>query len=97
MKNIVIAVASALLSTAASANSSGIIVQGAPMVRVSYADLNIRSSAGQAMLAGRIRSVADTLCTERNVAPLKVRLQQIKCYSTAIASGAAQLDAITDR
>ena len=97
MKRILIAAASALISTAASANGSGIIVQGAPMTRVSYGDLDIRSLAGQATLAGRIRAAANTLCTERNVAPLKVKLQQIQCYSSAVASGSTQVDAITVR
>ena len=94
---IIAAAALATFATAASANSSEVIVQAVPTAHVSFGDLNLHSSSGRMRLAGRIRSAASSLCTEDNVEPLAVRLEQINCYQVAVAGGLDQMDEIAAR
>jgi UrcA family protein len=89
-----IATAVLAFATAASANSSTVIVEAGSSVRVGYADLNLDSAAGRTRLAGRIESAANSLCAENNVEPLEVKLQQLDCYRIAVAAGIRQMGAI---
>ena len=91
------AAAALAFASAASANRSIMIVDANPTARVGYSDLDLHSVAGRTRLAGRIQSAANDLCVENNVQPLDVKLQQIDCYRTAVASGIGQMDAIAGR
>jgi len=75
----------------AASNADIIVVQDAPSARVSYADLNLGSTAGRARLANRIEAAASELCIERNVEPVSVKLERNRCYRAAVASGERQM------
>jgi UrcA family protein len=97
MTRLTFGAALALSATAASANSSDVIVEAAPTAHVSYGGLDLHSAVGRAKLAGRIHVAANSLCVGNNVEPLAVRLQQIDCYQVALASGREQMDGIAAR
>ena len=97
MFRMIIAAAALAFATAASANSSTVIVEASPSIHVSYADLDLHSAAGRTRLAGRIESAANSLCAENNVEPLDVKFQRFDCYRIAVASGIRQMNAIAVR
>lgn len=80
-------VAAALLTPAvASAQISG------PSMAVSYADLDIGSSAGLAALNRRIRTAARQLCEPNLSVSMLERTQRRNCYRAAIASTQGQVE-----
>ncbi|HEX4800876.1 MAG TPA: UrcA family protein [Sphingomicrobium sp.] len=88
-------IASAMLASTAPANRADILVQTAPQARVGYSDLDLHSVAGRTRLVRRIRSAATSLCSENNIEPLDVRLQQMTCFRVAMAEGLQQMSAIS--
>ena len=94
MFRMTIAAAALAFASAASAN---VIVEASPSARVGYDDLDLHSAAGRTRLSGRIESAASGLCTENNVEPLDIKLQQLACYRIAVAGGIAQMNGIASR
>lgn len=91
MRLIMIAAATIALAGTAHASTRDIVVQNGPTTRVTYADLNLQSTAGRTALAGRIRSAAELLCLEDNVTPLAEKLDRINCYRAAVTSGMTRM------
>jgi UrcA family protein len=91
---ILIAAVSLTGAAHAASNADIVVVQDSPSARVSYADLNLTSIAGRERLASRIESAASELCTERNVEPLSLKLDRMRCYRAALSSGARQMKGI---
>lgn len=55
-------------------------------VRVSYADLNLASPAGQAMLARRIDTAASKACSvDANQRDLGMKRNSTRCYDAAVS------------
>jgi len=96
MIDLMIGAAAALANPAFTAPSY-VLVQGAPSARVATAGVDLRTGAGRLLVAGRIRSAAQGLCSEANIDPLEIRLARIECYRVAVAGGLAQLDTIAGR
>jgi UrcA family protein len=91
MKSILAFVGAAALA-ATSAAAETVVVTAAPTAKVSYADLDLNSAAGQARLQQRIRGAAGDLCLEDNVGSLKERLQRNACFAAAVTDGDRQVD-----
>ena len=66
----------------------------APTVRVSLADLNLDSSAGQSQADDRIRAAANGLCSSSAVEPIDVRIARKACHRSALASGRKELQRV---
>lgn len=61
--------------------------QDKPMsVRVSYADLDVASSAGMKTLEKRVTTAAGTVCGRRDTVDLQQQAQYNKCRRTAISN-----------
>jgi UrcA family protein len=57
-------------------------------VRVSYADLNLASPAGQATLARRIDAAASKACSvDANQRDLALKANSARCYDAAVSGG----------
>lgn len=93
-----------LLSVAAAVVLAG-PVQAAPILvvtepvrseRVSVADLNLNSLAGQARLEGRLRAAAEKVCEADGDRSLETVLNVRKCYSAAVAAAIRQGDDLVD-
>ena len=97
MFRIFIAATAAVLATSASASIQPIVVDGVPTARVSYADLNLHSAAGQAHMAHRIRSAAERLCVRSFNETGFTEPPRNDCYVAAVASGMTQLADIAGR
>jgi UrcA family protein len=84
-----------LLPLAAALALSGIAVAGSrsvPSVVVSYADLNLNSSAGVTSLHHRIRNAAETVCSQLQTRVLGLREAYEQCVDDAISSSVAAVD-----
>jgi UrcA family protein len=92
MKLIMIAAVGIALASVAHANTE-IVVQDGSTTRITYEDLDLKSAAGRATLANRIRSAAARLCLEDNVSPLAETLERVQCYRSAVTSGFTQMAA----
>jgi UrcA family protein len=80
---IIAIIAAAIVASAASA-------QTVPTkVRVSYADLNLTTAAGQAALASRIDIAADAACgVDANELQLVMRRYTARCHDAAVSRAA---------
>jgi UrcA family protein len=88
-----IAIAAVAASTSAAAQP--IVVEAdVPTATISYADLNVASSAGRASLDRRIRQAAETLCVDRNVRDVHRTSMGYTCVGHAIASAQPQIERI---
>ena len=77
----IIATAAALIGTAATAQPVR------TEIAVSYADLNLASDAGQAVLAQRINSAASKVCdVNPNQRDLAMKANSKRCYTAAVSS-----------
>lgn len=94
MTRMLILAASVVLASAAQANPVEIVATNAPSALVSVKDLDLSSVAGRQSLAGRVRFAADALCLENNVEPLAVKIERMRCYRIAVASGTASMNHI---
>jgi UrcA family protein len=95
MTRTLIGIAATMLAASAQAQTTMIIIQDVPSARVSGAGLDLHSAAGRAVMEERVHLAAEALCLDRAIDPLDVRLRQMQCYRTALASGFAQLDALS--
>lgn len=99
MTRIAIALAAAMLASAASAASvdpSEVIASSTSAVHVSYAGLDMQSQQGRDQLVGRIHTAAAALCNDANIDPLGVRLKRMECYRNAVAGGVSQMNQIAN-
>jgi UrcA family protein len=79
--------------------ASGVAIAQAPMVVeaelpravVSYADLDLRSAAGEAKLRARVESAAAQLCLHDGTLPLTEQKERARCFREAMASAEAQI------
>ena len=85
---------SAVLASGVSVAQPPVVVTGepAPSRIVSFDDLNIGSSAGQARLVHRIRAAASDLCLESNKEEVKFAAARKSCYRAAVSSGLKQMN-----
>ena len=90
MKRGLTLICAALLGSSSSAMAQPPVVvtaEALPSRTVSYADLNISSSAGQDRLVRRIRAAARDLCLENNVDQLKIATARRTCFQRAVGDG----------
>jgi UrcA family protein len=90
-------IATGFLSALAPTHQPSVFVDGIPTARVSYADLDLHSTAGRSRMARRIRSAAEDLCKDNFVDVGIVQPLRNDCYTAAVASGVTQVDAIAAR
>jgi UrcA family protein len=90
----IIAGAAALLSATVHAQAITVIADSPPTARVSFADLDIFSNAGQARLEQRVRAAAGALCLENNVDSIETKMIRKQCYNSAVADGYRRMDSI---
>lgn len=87
----------ALLAVAAAspvcAEKPIVVEADAPTAHVSYADLNLGSTAGMKVLQARIRHAAQALCVESSRTDVTRALQEKKCFNSALASAEIQVEA----
>lgn len=94
MIRILTATTAMMIATSASAGEHRIYVDDLPTARVSYAGLNLRTTAGRSHMARRIRFAAEDLCKDSFVNVSITEPDRDDCYSTAVGSGMRQIDAI---
>lgn len=93
-KALILAVAAACVATAAGAEQPLVVTADPtppPTARVSYADLNLYSAAGQDRLVRRIHSAAGSICIEAGKQPLSTFIQQHRCFNAALKDGVDQM------
>ena len=89
-----IIIAAALLTATSPAFAEPILVDAsAPSARVSYADLDVLSTAGRQALEARVRSAAQALCYSPGKTDLDRALAGKKCFASAMAGARDQIDA----
>ena len=89
--------AAVLALAGARANASPITVTPGPEAHVSFADLDLNSREGRAVLERRIRSAAETLCTTVGDRTLDAALRRHACYKAAVTSGLDQMARIREQ
>ncbi len=89
--------AAALLGGSASAKPVLVTTEPLPSERVSFADLNLNSAAGQAALKRRIRGAAERVCNFTGDRSLDTYLVTHGCYVSAYKSGLRQMDTLIAR
>jgi UrcA family protein len=95
MSTRVILIAIAAFAASTSAAAQPIVVEAdVPTATISYADLNVQSSAGRASLERRVRQAAESLCVDRNVRDVHRTALGLTCVSHAIASANPQIQQI---
>jgi UrcA family protein len=94
IRSLSIAAASMLVSISpALAQTAPILIQGdAPTATVSYADLDIGSTAGRKTLEGRVARAASRLCLDNRRAPIGELVEQRHCFSTAMNGAELDID-----
>lgn len=63
--------------------------------RIRYDDLDLRSAAGAARLAARVRAAAERVCLEPGVQRLDARLAGLECRDALIAAAGPQIARLT--
>jgi UrcA family protein len=91
----IIAAAGGLFASAASATPNVYLRDSS--VHIRYGDLDLRSLSGRSTLENRLRQGADLLCADANDGRLASSLPHSHCFRIAIASGRAQMSALTGR
>jgi UrcA family protein len=84
--------AAATLASAPTLAQAPTRVDGRPSARVSYAELNLNSRSGMAMLDRRIQRAAKTLCVDERVRDLARASAGRACFAEAIASAQPQVE-----
>ena len=92
---LIIAAAGGLFASAASATPNVYLRDSS--VHIRYGDLDLRSLSGRSTLENRLRQGADLLCADANDGRLASSLPHSHCFRIAIASGRAQMGALTGR
>jgi UrcA family protein len=94
MRTIVLTSAVLALAAASPAIAGPIVVEAnVPTAHVSYADLDLGTSAGFEALQSRVRDAASRLCLESGRTDLARAMAEQKCYTTAVASAQNQITA----
>jgi len=88
-------ITSAALAFAAVAGTSA-SAQDVPTALVSYADLNVSSTAGVAALNRRISAAASRICGTADIRDLQGTAAVHTCRTTAIRSTVSQIAAVTN-
>ena len=83
-----IAIGSALAAVPAAAQK--IEVEAVPSVEVSFADLNVGSETGRALLDARLRSAARGICRPETLGAVRERMDRRACYRTALTTARGQ-------
>jgi UrcA family protein len=91
MRKAITLITAAMFGAGGVAAQPPVVVTAAPFKVVSYADLNISSSAGQTRLVNRIRAAASDLCLENNREEVKVAAARRACFDTAYNGGLSQM------
>jgi UrcA family protein len=91
-----IAAAALIASTAATANTSNIYLQG-DSARVRYSDLDLHSPAGRSTMVGRIHRAAQLLCEVSSSDASPFEPMGGTCFRVAIADGVKKMNAIDGR
>ncbi|HJR82750.1 MAG TPA: UrcA family protein [Sphingomicrobium sp.] len=89
--------AAALLGGSASAEPVVVSSEQLPSERVSFADLNLSSAAGQAALKRRIRGAAERVCEFTADRRLDTYLVTHGCFVSAYRNGLRQMDTVVAR
>lgn len=85
----------AALATSAGAKTPVVVDSDSRLtVRVSYADLNLRSTLGRERLYGRVTAAARAMCRHDNSDPLKVELAEQRCYAESIRAAGEKIDQV---
>lgn len=95
MKAIVLALCAVTLLGGTAAAKAPIVVSAVPLPteRVSFADLNLASPAGQLALARRIDSAAGRVCYVDGDRSIDNYMLSKHCYKAAVADGLSQMNA----
>lgn len=96
-KAFILAIATACVATSAGAQPPLVVTADAippPTARVSFADLNLDSAAGQERLVRRIHSAASSMCIEAGKQPLETITAQRSCFKTAVSDGIDQMQRV---
>lgn len=101
-KHLKIIAGSALLAIAALAPAGAqeremMTVRGAPVIRVSYADLNLQSRRGLEALNRRVTQAAETLCNMEESRLLAIAVIERICVKTAVSGAQPQIEAARSR
>jgi len=92
MRKAITLITAAMFGAGGVAAQPPVVVTAAPFKVVSFADLNLSSSAGQTRLLNRIRAAASNLCLEGNREEVKVAAARRTCFDTAYNGGLAQMN-----
>ncbi|HEY6643323.1 UrcA family protein [Povalibacter sp.] len=93
MKTLTCLTATAVLTFAAmSAAYSADMPDGAKSLTVSFADLNLGTTAGAATLFGRIRAAAAAVCAAENGTALQQKTQYQACMAFAVSNAVAAVN-----
>jgi UrcA family protein len=76
----------------AAAEREPIFVDGAPVARVGYSDLNLASADGRRTLERRVARAAASLCTEFGHKPLKQQMAERTCLSVTQSKARIDID-----
>jgi UrcA family protein len=68
-----------------------LVEAGQPMIKISYAGLDLGSSAGVESLRTKVRAAAKRLCTEPGVQPLSTYLARRACVKNAVEDAGGQI------
>lgn len=93
-RDLLIAFAAFAASTSAAAQTPILVEADVPTATISYADLNLQSSAGRTNLERRVRQAAEMLCLDRNVRDVHRTAMGYTCVGHAMASAKPQIDQI---
>lgn len=73
-------------------NASPITVTSSSVAHVSFADLDLNSREGRAVMERRIHSAAEALCSSEGDRTLNTALANHACFKAALADGLQQMD-----
>ena len=94
---LMVSCAAALLSSAANAEPVLVTTEAFPSERVSFADLNLSSLAGQKALKGRIRGAAERVCEPARGRAFESYLITHSCFMSSYMDGLRQMDEVLGR
>lgn len=61
------------------------------VVMVGYSDLNLASAGGRSALTARVRGAAKRLCLGNGPAPLRIKMDGVRCFTEAISGANTQI------
>jgi UrcA family protein len=97
-RSIILAAAAVVLGTGVASAEIVVVTEPVPTERVSFADLNLASAAGQGTLQSRIRGAAKRVCMSSGDRSLETYIADHSCFRTALGDGLKQMtDVIAGR